>query len=137
MSEKRYHTDGQYVVQAKGVYVVCGGKHSADVVATALNELLDENRQLKEENEQLKQAYQTLKSRHSLLHDECLEAECDRDSLKKDVISLEKENEQLKKELFESEKDYIMETYSDNLIRRDEKIQGLKKEFKEKFGDFE
>lgn len=48
-----------------------------------------------DENEQLKQAYQTLKSRHSLLHDECLEAECDRDSLKKDVISLEKENENL------------------------------------------
>ena len=48
-----------------------------------------------DENEQLKQAYQTLKSRHSLLHDECLEAECDRNSLKKDVILLEKENENL------------------------------------------
>ena len=56
---------------------------------------------LEEEYEQCKQAYQTLKHRHSLLHDECLEAECDRDSLKKDVISLEKENEQLKKEIEE------------------------------------
>jgi uncharacterized protein (DUF3084 family) len=93
--------------------------------------------ELSEENEQLKQAYQTLKSRHSLLHDECLEAECDRDSLKKDVISLEKENEQLKKELFESEKDYLIETYSDNPTRRDEKIQGLKEEFKARFGDVE
>ena len=54
--------------------------------------------ELEEEYEQCKQAYQTLKSRHSLLHDECLEAECDRDSLKKDVISLEKENEQLKQQ---------------------------------------
>ena len=54
---------------------------------------------LEEENEQLKQTYQTLKHRHSLLHDECLEAECNRDSLKKDVISLEKENEQLKKRI--------------------------------------
>lgn len=54
--------------------------------------------ELYEENGQLKQAYQTLKHRHSLLHDVCIEAECDRDSLKKDVISLEKENEQLKKE---------------------------------------
>lgn len=53
---------------------------------------------ISDENEQLKQAYQTLKHRHSLLHDECLETECDRDSLKKDVISLEKENGQLKKE---------------------------------------
>ena len=53
------------------------------------------------------------------------------------ITLLEKENEKLKKELFESEKDYIMETYSDNPIRRDEKIQLLKEEFKEKFGDFE
>lgn len=52
-----------------------------------------------------------------------------------EVVSLLFENEQLKKELFESEKDYIMETYSDNPIRRDEKIQGLKEEFKERFGD--
>ena len=63
------------------------------------NEHIQETNKLFEENKQLKQAYQTLKHRHSLLHDECLEAECDRDSLKKDVISLEKENEQLKKEL--------------------------------------
>lgn len=61
-----------------------------------LNEQDKTIKELSEENEQLKQAYQTLKSRHGLLHDECLEAECDRDSLKKDVISLEKENEQLK-----------------------------------------
>jgi hypothetical protein len=47
------------------------------------------------------------------------------------------ENEQLKKELFESEKDYIMETYSDNSVRRDEKIQSLKEEFKARFGDFD
>jgi len=190
---------------------------------------------ISDENEQLKQAYQTLKSRHSLLHDECLEIECDKNSLKKDVISLEKENkdlkiqlqntcmqrdefytgarenanrvgklkkenkqlketikelelenakhigdgewdirdtyghgkfrleewgerhhqfyngdkqledeevvsllfenEQLKKELFESKKDYIIETYSNNPIRRDKKLQILKEEFKERFGD--
>lgn len=59
-----------------------------------MNGLDKKNQQLKEENEELKQAYQTLKHRHSLLHDICIEAECDRDSLKKDVISLEKENEQ-------------------------------------------
>lgn len=49
-----------------------------------------------EENEQLKQTYAQLKHRHSLLHDECIDAECDRDSYHKDVASLEKENEQLK-----------------------------------------
>ena len=53
------------------------------------------------------------------------------------VETVWKENEQLKKELFESEKDYIMETYSDNPIRRDEKIQSLKEEFKARFGDVE
>ena len=220
MTEKRFYTDGKYVMQDEGLYVICNGEHDADVVATALNELLEvkrekerykrlseiraeninnrilslrefinncedekvknaledlfysevkeydlakENRELKElgdyferkkyeyhnkwnlvhldninlrkENEKLKQVYQTLKHRHSLLHDECLEIECDRDSLKKDVISLEKENEQLKQELFESKKDYIIETYSNNPVRRDKKLQVLKKEFKERFGN--
>lgn len=51
---------------------------------------------LEKENEQLKQAYQKLEHRHSLLHDECLDAECERDGLKKDVESLEEENEYLK-----------------------------------------
>ena len=184
MTEKRFYTDGQYVMQKGEVWVVAGGEHSADVIATALNELIEErnklqfdynmevltrqsiekkNKQLEKENldlknsicfdelatdavcqliikkdkeiRQLKEAYQTLKHRHSLLHDECLEIECDRDSLKKDVISLEKENEQLKQELFESKKDYIIETYSNNPVRRDKKLQVLKEEFKERFGN--
>ena len=58
-----------------------------------------------------------------------------------DITKLLNEQEEtiqsLKKELFESEKDYIMETYSDNPIRRDEKIQSLKEEFKARFGDVE
>ena len=53
-------------------------------------------RKLQKENEQLKKEYQKLKYRHSLLHDVCVDAECDRDSYQKDVSSLEKENEQLK-----------------------------------------
>ena len=40
----------------------------------------------------------------------------------------EDENEQLKKELFEARKDYILETYADNPIRRDEKLKALEKE---------
>ena len=51
--------------------------------------------------------------------------------------SLKMENKQLKQELFEIKKDYLIETYSDNPTRRDEKIQGLKEELKERFGDFE
>ena len=50
---------------------------------------------------------------------------------------LQKENDQLKQELFEIKKDYLIETYSDNPARRYEKIQGLKEEFKERFGDSE
>ena len=52
--------------------------------------------QLGKENKRLKQIYSQLKHRHSLLHDECIDAECDRDRYRKDISSLEKENEQLK-----------------------------------------
>ena len=48
MTEKRFYTDGQYVMQDGEVYVICSGEHNADVVATALNELLTENEQLKQ-----------------------------------------------------------------------------------------
>ena len=44
---------------------------------------------------------------------------------------LSDENEQLKKELFEARKDYILETYADNPIRRDEKLKALEKELQE------
>ena len=120
-----------------------------------IDELLSVNveEELLKENEQLKQAY------HSLLHDVCIDAECDRDSYRKDIASLEKENEQLKyslsaymvdlnnykgrcsaleqeneqlkKELFESKKDYILETYADNPIRRNGKLKELEKELEE------
>ena len=56
---------------------------------------------LSEENDKLKQSYIQLKHRHSLLHDVCLDAECDRDGYHKDVLSLEKENEQLKSRIKE------------------------------------
>ena len=75
MTEKRFYNDGKYVMQKGEVWVVAGGEHSADVIATALNELIEErnklqfdynmeiltrqslekeNRQLKEEIEQYK-----------------------------------------------------------------------------------
>ena len=46
----------------------------------------------------------------------------------KTITRLEKKNEQLRKELFEARKDYILETYADNPIRRDEKLKSLEKE---------
>ena len=48
MTEKRFIADNGYVMQDGEVYVVCKGEHSADVVATALNELIEENEQLKQ-----------------------------------------------------------------------------------------
>ena len=63
---------------------------------TKVSIIVNELNRLNEENEQLKQAYTQLKHRHSLLHDECIDAECDRDRYRKDISSLEKENEQLK-----------------------------------------
>lgn len=56
---------------------------------------------------------------------------------KRKIKELEEENKQLIKEWFESEKDYIIESYHDNAMRRDEKIQFLKEEFKARFGDVE
>lgn len=59
-------------------------------------EFIDFVEDICKDNKRLKQAYTQLKHRHSLLHDVCIDAECDRDSYRKDITSLEKENEQLK-----------------------------------------
>ena len=46
MTEKQFYTDGKYVMQKGEVWVVAGGEHSADVIATALNELIEERNKL-------------------------------------------------------------------------------------------
>ena len=56
------------------------------------------------------------------------------DSLKRRV----EENKQLQQELFESERECLELHYHDNEVRRDDRIEMLKEEFKERFGrDFE
>lgn len=84
MIKQRFYTDGQYVMQDGEVYVICSGKHNADVVATALNELLDKNEELKEERDyfERKKCEYHNKWNLALL----------------DNINLRKENEQLQKE---------------------------------------
>ena len=73
------------------------GEHMSWIeVEETLNELASDCSRLEKENEELKQEYNKLMHRHSLLHDVCIEAECDRDRYHKDVLSLEKENEKLK-----------------------------------------
>lgn len=46
MTEKRFYNDGKYVMQKGETWVVAGGEHSADVIATALNELIEERNKL-------------------------------------------------------------------------------------------
>ena len=72
MTEKRFVADNEYVMQDNQVYVVCSGEHSADVVATALNELLDENEQLKQ---QIQKSNQEVVACHDTLV--TIEALCD------------------------------------------------------------
>ena len=48
--KKRFVQNTNLVMQNNEVYVVCGDEHSADVVTTALNELINKNEQLKSEN---------------------------------------------------------------------------------------
>ena len=76
MTEKRFYNDGKYVMQKGEVWVVAGGEHSADVIATALNELIEERNKLQfdynmevltrqsieKENEQLKEEIEQYKA---------------------------------------------------------------------------
>lgn len=43
-------------------------------------------------------------------------------------VELMEENKKLKQELFELKQDYILETYHDNPIRRDEKLRALQED---------
>ena len=52
MTEERFYIEDKYVMQDGEVYVICSGEHNADVVATVLNELLDENKKLKQFNQE-------------------------------------------------------------------------------------
>ena len=64
--------------------------------------------------------------------------EDDTDEYLKKINELADENEGLKQELFESEKEWYECHYADNLVRLDSKLEALKGEFKERFGrDFE
>lgn len=60
-------------MQDKEVYVICNGEHSADVVATALNELLEKNKRLKEENDYWKSACAKSDNENVILKKELLD----------------------------------------------------------------
>lgn len=95
--------------------------------------VVDELNKLWNENEQLKKEYLKLDHRHGLLHDECLDVECERDSLKKDVEYLEKENEQLKQENKQLTKEFNSCSHNWALMYDEakNKVEELSKENKE------
>ena len=59
---KRFVQNTNLVMQNNEVYVVCGDEHSADVVTTALNELIGENEQLKQSEQEFREYCNYLKS---------------------------------------------------------------------------
>ena len=92
MTEKRYYAHKHLLQENKVHDKICHNFMNIDETVEHMNNQYWKYKQLKE-------AYTQLKHRHSLLHDVCIDAECDRDSYRKDIASLEKENEQLKSEI--------------------------------------
>lgn len=53
MTEKRFKNVGKDILQYSEWWCSAGGEHCADVIATAMNELIKENEQLKQDNQRL------------------------------------------------------------------------------------
>ena len=51
---KRFTVNGKEIVQDKQVWCVANSEHCADVIATAMNELYEENEQLKQQIKDLR-----------------------------------------------------------------------------------
>ena len=102
MTKKRFYPEGRYVMQDKEVYVICNGEHSADVVATALNELLENNKRLKEENDYWKSA--------------CAKSDNENVILKKELLDVVEQGYELSNsynEYLEERKKDMLKHYSD------------------------
>ena len=59
---KRFTINGKEIIQNKQVWCVANSEHCADVIATAMNELAEENEQLKYQNEMLSDELQQCKA---------------------------------------------------------------------------
>ena len=55
MTKKRFTINGKEIIQDKQVWCMANSEHCADVIATAMNELAEENKQLKKDVEYWKQ----------------------------------------------------------------------------------
>ena len=60
MTEKRFINVNHEIWQGNDVWCVAGGEHCADVIATALNELIKENEQLKSLNIPIEEIKETV-----------------------------------------------------------------------------
>lgn len=49
MTEKRFKNKGKDILQNNEVWCIANSEHCADVISTALNELINENEQLKQQ----------------------------------------------------------------------------------------
>lgn len=116
MTEKRFVNKGKDIFQYGGWWCSASGEHCADVIATAMNELIEENEQLKQQNKRLEEKIQRERTSFTKTHERwSKEAEIkikelseENEELKqkvdfykyfqKDARELEKDNEQLHKE---------------------------------------
>ena len=89
MTEKRFTVYGKEIVQDNECWAVAYSEYNADVIATALNELNDENQELQGKYDAQKQLFCQLNS--------------DKNNIWQDYQDLKKENEQLKSLLKEVE----------------------------------
>lgn len=106
-------------------------KDTAERLVDFLNQILSDKREVEKENEQLKSENNELQGKYDKQSSLFNGLGCEYDGLKA-------ENEQLQQELFESENELLELYYHDNPVRRDQHLEVLKMEFKERFGrDFE
>jgi len=63
MTKKRFVNKGKDIFQYGEWWCSAGGEHCADVIATALNEIMDKNAQLKKENKELENEIEKLENR--------------------------------------------------------------------------
>ena len=103
-------------MQDKEVYVICNGEHSADVVATALNELLENNKRLKEENDYWKSACAKFKEEKDYWKSACAKSDNENVILKKELLDVVEQGYELSNsynEYLEERKKDMLKHYSD------------------------
>lgn len=92
MKKERFKNIGTDIFHYGEWWCSAGGEHCADVIATALNEIMDKNVQLKRENKEYIRGLELRKA-------ECQSWASDVRELREQNYQLEKENKRLKEDL--------------------------------------